>query len=232
VFEAIKHFVTELDPNIIVEKASVDEAFIDLTQHINQLMERSEPVPDLSVLTDTYLELNETNDLKQWLTDLKENEILFGDEIRLALGSVVVQQIRKEILDKTQFKCSAGISHNKMLSKLCCAIHKPNAQTILPQSGVEQLFRKTDIKKVRSLGGKLGNQIKTAFKINTMFELKSLEFKDLTKIFDPKTAKWLRGVAEGLDDDPVSNRQISKSLGCGKNFPGIQRFLHFIYYFH
>ena len=227
VFEAIKHLVSTLDPNITVEKASIDEAFIDLTQHINQCVDRLDPVPEVDAFADTKIELDSENDLNKWLTDLRDNEMLCANDIRLALGAVVVQQIRKEILEKTQFKCSAGISHNKMLAKLVCAVNKPNAQTILPQRGIEQLFRRTDIRKVRSLGGKLGAQVKQVFKINTMYELHCLEYKELAKIFDPKTAKWLKEVADGLDDDLVTNRQVTKSLGCGKNFPGIQPIIYY-----
>ena len=221
VFEAIKQLVTNLDTNIIVEKASIDEAFLDLTQYIDQYVDRSEPLPQLDALLDTKIQVNDDNQLTEWFDRISADRILFDSDIRLLFGALVVQQIRKEILDKTQFKCSAGISHNKMLAKLACALNKPNAQTILPKSGVDHLFSTTDINKVRCLGGKLGSSVKKLFKINNMYELKCLEFKELAKHFDVKTAKWLKDVANGLDDEPVTNRQLSKSLGCGKNFPGI-----------
>jgi DNA polymerase eta len=150
-----------------------------------------------------------------------DNGFLRSDDIRLALAALVVQRIRAHIADKTQFRCSAGISHNKMLAKLACGLNKPNAQTLLPRAGVGQLFPRIDISKVRSLGGKLGQNLKQAFGANTMYDLKCLEYQQLAAQYDQKTAKWLTDVANGYDDEPVSNRQLSKSIGCGKNFPGL-----------
>jgi len=226
VFNAMIEFVNTINPNMIIEKASVDEAFIDLTHEIdNRVLE----VPSIHQLSDTRISINSQNDLNQWLTDLKEDQLALNtNDIRLAIGAVIVKQIRDQILEKTQFKCSAGISHNKTLAKLACGLNKPNAQTILPKDGIEQLFKCMDINKVRSLGGKLGVQVKKLFAVDTMYQLKCIEFNQLCKHFERKTAKWLNDLANGIDDEPVSNRQVSKSLGCGKNFPGLHLYLFYI----
>ncbi|CAG2101766.1 unnamed protein product [Medioppia subpectinata] len=240
VFAAMTQLVATLSPDIVVEKASVDEAFIDLTKYVDQLVARLDPIPAGADLKDTKLEMNADNncgedddeedvnagtvdekyDLTKWLDLLRDNVFAFANEIRLAFGALIVQQIRAEIATKTEFKCSAGISHNKTLAKLACGINKPNAQTILPRAGVDQFFKRMDISKVRSLGGKLGQSVKQAFGVNTMYELKCLDFIQLCRQYDQKTAKWLKEMGDGLDDEPVSDRQLSKSIGCGKNFPG------------
>ncbi len=218
VFNTIIEFINSLNSNIILEKASVDEAFIDLT---NEIDSRVLEVPPIHDLIDTKIEINNTNDLNQWLNNLNEDQLsLNANDIRLAMGALIVKQIRDKILEKTQFKCSAGISHNKMLAKIACGLNKPNAQTILPKAGVEQLFKRIDINKVRNLGGKLGVQVTKTFAINTMHQLKCIDLNQLSKHFERKTAKWLNDMSNGIDDEPVSNRQVSKSLGCGKNFPG------------
>jgi nucleotidyltransferase/DNA polymerase involved in DNA repair len=36
------------------------------------------------------------------------------DDRRLCIGAAIVEELRAEILAKTQFRCSAGIAHNKV----------------------------------------------------------------------------------------------------------------------
>jgi DNA polymerase eta len=52
----------------------------------------------------------------------------------LLAGTYFLEQLRKEIFDRTNYHCSAGIAHNKMLAKLIASRHKPKAQTVLSQS--------------------------------------------------------------------------------------------------
>lgn len=43
----------------------------------------------------------------------------------------VAKAIRQEVEEKTQLTCSIGIAPNKMLSKICSDINKPNGQFFL-----------------------------------------------------------------------------------------------------
>lgn len=107
-----------------------------------------------------------------------------------------------------------------MLAKLACGVNKPNAQTILPMDGVATFFQRVDITDVRMLGGKMGRRVKQVLAVNTMDELNRIDQSLLTSNFDERTAKWLHDMSSGLDDEPVVDRRISKSIGCGKNFRG------------
>ena len=51
---------------------------------------------------------------------------------------------------------AAGISANKMLSKIASAMHKPNRQTIVPPQKVEAMMSDLPINRVVGFGGKLG----------------------------------------------------------------------------
>lgn len=85
------------------------------------------------------------------------------------------------------YKCSAGIAHNKILAKLVCGLHKPNKQTILPQSGIADLYKDLPIRKIQSLGGKLGETIARELQISYMGDLINFSEKQLIKKFDEKT---------------------------------------------
>ncbi|OTF69517.1 DNA polymerase eta-like protein, partial [Euroglyphus maynei] len=136
VFQAIADFIEEQEKTmgisnlVILERASVDEAFLDLTQMIDA---KPLMLPELEDLTffNTKLELNDQS-LDDWFSRFEHGIDGRQDDIRLVMAALFVGQIRQKILERTEFKCSAGISHNKMLSKLACGLNKPNAQTILP----------------------------------------------------------------------------------------------------
>lgn len=76
---------------------------------------------------------------------------------------------------------------SQILAKLACGLHKPNQQTILPPSSVSNLFKTIPIKKVKNLGGKLGNRVKKEFKCEFMSELAVIPLTDLKTKFDDKT---------------------------------------------
>lgn len=118
-----------------------------------------------------------------------------------------------------------------MLAKLACSTNKPNAQTILPIEGVGKFFERIKITDVRNLGGKLGHQIKNQLGITTMKELRDLDEGVLMTIVDAKTAKWLHRLACGIEIDPVVNRILAKSIGCGRNFNG-NKFCNLFYSKH
>lgn len=51
----------------------------------------------------------------KWLSDVSDDESNDDHQLqRLALGAVIVEEMRAAIFKKTGFKCSAGIAHNKV----------------------------------------------------------------------------------------------------------------------
>ncbi|XP_076046496.1 DNA polymerase eta-like [Oratosquilla oratoria] len=142
------------------------------------------------------------------------------DDFRLAVAAATFEEVRAEIFARTGFKCSAGIAHNKMLGKLSCGIHKPNQQTVMPQSQVPQLWKGLHVSKIRNLGGKLGDSLVEHMGCTTMADLAKLTFRELQGMYDDKTSRWLYNLGKGIDHDTVVSRQLPKSIGCGKNFQG------------
>ncbi|XP_038046639.1 DNA polymerase eta-like [Patiria miniata] len=236
-----------------VERASIDEAYVDLTEAVHSRMaEMGGESVSVDMLPNTHVagwdgqqgagletsegedegngEENEGNgpsaapltaeDARrtgtfQWLDQVTDLE-----NKRLAVASVIVEEMRAAVLEQTKFHCSAGISHNKVLAKLACGLHKPKQQTAVPKQSVELLFKTLPIKKIRNLGGKLGRSLTDDLGIEFMGDLCRYTEKQLQAKVGDKTGAWLYGLCRGIDDEPIKARLLPKSVGCGKNFRG------------
>ncbi|XP_018058181.1 PREDICTED: DNA polymerase eta [Atta colombica] len=217
----------------VIERASVDEAYLDITDIVDKRIGASKVSPKqlISFLANTYVvgysEINKNDEeerckgLHTWILDsFKE---LHDDQAqRLAVAGIIVEEIRDSIYRETGFKCSAGISQNKILAKLACGLHKPNRQTILPEAAVSSLYSTLPVKKVRNFGGKFGDVVVESLGCKVMGDLLQYSLEQLKKHFDEKTGFWLYNIARGIDDEPVTNRLLAKSIGACKKFPGKQ----------
>jgi len=206
------------------ERASVDEAYLDLTENVKMRMSTMDidEIAEVSAAS-TFLEgfmINDGDDKRvdttAWRASLEDDENIR----RLAVGAIMVSEMREAVLKETQFTCSAGVAHNKMLAKLCGGRHKPNKQTLLPQCEVPELFETVSIQKVRNMGGKLGHEVCSNLKAEKMSDLAKYSMSELQGRFGDKTGEWLFQISHGVDHEPVRPRQLAKSTGCGKNFPG------------
>lgn len=217
-----------------VEKASIDEAYIDLTETVQKRVKASEFTVTPEQLGSTCVvgwgakdcdtkaekEYARKQGVEDWLDRISSEDMPDMQEQQLAVAAVIMEEIRAAVYKQTTFRCSAGIAHNKMLAKLACGIHKPNRQTVLPRSSVPGLYADLPLKKVRNLGGKLGDSLMEELGCNTMADLSNLSLRELQKQFGEKVGAWLFDLGRGVDNEPVTPRQLVKSIGCSKNFRG------------
>lgn len=230
----------------VIERASIDEAYMDLTAAVQQ---RLKTMTDLHVepglLKTTHVqgfpqapsdqegapedadmdkETQRSRGLQQWFASLTfppaETPGRACAELQLALGAAIVEEMRAAVEQHTGFRCSAGISHNKVLSKLACGLNKPNRQTVLPLDSVPGLFSGLPVSKIRNLGGKLGTSICETLQVENMGDLTRFSLAQLGQSFGDKTGPWLYDLCRGIEFEAVKPRQLPKSIGCSKNFPG------------
>ncbi|KAL0442297.1 UNVERIFIED_CONTAM: DNA polymerase eta [Sesamum latifolium] len=140
----------------------------------------------------------------------------------LACGAIIVAELRHEVLKETEFTCSAGIAHNKMLAKLASGMNKPAQQTVVPLSSVEKLLEYLPIKKMKQLGGKLGTSLQFDLGVNTVGDLLQFSEEKLQERYGINTGTWLWNIARGICGEVVEGRLLPKSHGSGKTFPGPQ----------
>lgn len=218
-----------------VEKASIDEVFLDLSAQVHGiLLERfpelkgpppyddpSEPLPRppttaLDWKADALVDLDsgqEEEDDPDW------------DDIVMLIASEIVRDVRKRIWEELQYTCSAGLSRNKMMAKLGSAHKKPNAQTVIRNRAVGQFMSGFKFTKIRNLGGKLGDEVVAAFNTDLVSDLLKVPIEQLKKQMGDETGSWLHSIIRGEDNSEVNPRTQIKSMLSAKSFrPSINSF--------
>ncbi|KAH9905296.1 sister chromatid cohesion protein Eso1 [Xylariomycetidae sp. FL2044] len=211
-----------------VEKASIDEVFLDLSVQIHSvLLERFPelthpppyddpaeklPLPPIAALdwqADALVDLDDVEaeaDDPDW------------DDVAILIGSEIVRDIRAEVRSKLGYTCSAGIASNKMLSKLGSGHKKPNQQTVIRNRAVQHFLADMKFTKIRNLGGKLGDQVVSAFKTETIAELLLVPVEQMKLKLGDDTGVWLYDTIRGIDSSEVNARTQIKSMLSAKSF--------------
>ncbi|CAK9182695.1 unnamed protein product, partial [Ilex paraguariensis] len=156
------------------------------------------------------------DNVREWLCRSEADQ---RDKL-LACGTLIVAELRLLVLKETEFTCSAGIAHNKMLAKLASGMNKPAQQTVVPFSSVKGLLEPLPIKKMKQLGGKLGNSLQLDLGVNTVGDLLQFSEEKLQEHYGINTGTWLWNIGRGISGEEVEGRLLPKSHGAGKTFPG------------
>ena len=211
-----------------VEKASVDEVFLDLSAQIHSiLIERypeisgpppyDDPTEHLPRPPTTALDWN-----TDALVDLDESETEDDDpdwdDIAILIGSEIVRSVRAAIRERLKYTCSAGIARNKMIAKLGSGHKKPNQQTIVRNRAVQHFLGGFKFTKIRNLGGKLGEEVVAKFATDQVNELLSVPLEQLKSKLGDDTGSWVYHIIRGEDLSEVNARTQIKSMLSAKSF--------------
>lgn len=213
-----------------LEKASVDEVFIDLSPLVFGVLLQRYPelrhAPDSTDDRVAMLPRPPTTAL-EWnpedcLVDLDENEAEVDDpdwdDIIMLIGSEVVRSVRNAIWERLSYTCSAGIARNKMMAKLGSSTNKPNKQTVVRNRAIQNFLGGFKFTKIRMLGGKLGDQVASFFGTEQVNGLLQVSMEQFRAKLDNDTATWLYDIIRGEDRSEVNPRTQIKSMASAKSF--------------
>ncbi|KAI1501608.1 impB/mucB/samB family protein [Biscogniauxia marginata] len=218
-----------LPPNMQkVEKASVDEVFLDLSAHVHSILlqrfpdladpppyddpTENLPAPPVTALdwkADALVDLDDADaeaDDPDW------------DDVAILIGSEIVRDIRAEIRRTLRYTCSAGIASNKMLSKLGSGHKKPNQQTVIRNRAVHHFLSDMKFTKIRNLGGKLGDQVVSTFHTESVKDLLLVPIEQMKLKLGDESGFWLYNIIRGIDSSEVNSRTQIKSMLSAKSF--------------
>ncbi|CAO1416185.1 unnamed protein product [Diamesa hyperborea] len=218
----------------LLERASVDEAYLDITESVlkrcTEMNEGKYTFKPEQFVNNHAVGFDNFGNFIQNVTESvgvdndrisEEDKAAYGmSKLKLLIGASIVTEIRQAVRDKTGYTCSAGIAHNKILAKFTAGLNKPNKQTILPIDSISGLFQDLPISKVKSLGGKLGEEICTSLNIKTMNDLLVFSEIELKQRFEERVGSWLYLMARGIDLEQVTPKFNAKSISCSKRFAG------------
>ncbi|KAL6718812.1 N-acetyltransferase eso1 [Lecanora helva] len=211
-----------------VEKASVDEVFLDLSAQIHAiLLERypelegpppyDDPTECLPRPPTTALEWN-TDALVDLDASETEDDDPDWDDVVMLLGSEIVRSVRASIWERLKYTCSAGIARNKMIAKLGSGHKKPNQQTIVRNRAVQHFLGGFKFTKIRNLGGKLGDEAVSTFGTDEVKELLAVSIEQLKSKLGDDTGSWVYHIIRGDDSSEVNARTQIKSMLSAKSF--------------
>lgn len=210
-----------------VEKASIDEVFLDLSAQVHAiLLERFPELGNPPPYDDPTENLpGPSVAALDWqadaLVDLNEEEESVDpdwDDVAILIGSEIVRDVRRQILEELQYTCSAGIAKNKLLSKLGSAHKKPNQQTVIRNRAVNYFLSGFKFTKIRNLGGKLGENVVSTFNTDAVGELLGISLDLMKAKLGHDTGTWVYNTIRGIDTSEVNCRTQIKSMLSAKSF--------------
>ncbi|MBA4142680.1 MAG: DNA polymerase IV [Nitrosospira sp.] len=150
------------------------------------------------------------------------------DEIYIDLSGLpedtaaVARRIKQAVWERTGLSCSIGVTPNKLLSKICSDLEKPDGLTILSIADIPARIWPLPVSKINGIGPKANHKL-GALGITTIAELSRADIGFLQMHFGRSYGCWLHEVSHGIDNRPVITDAAPKSISRETTF---ERDLH------
>lgn len=131
-------------------------------------------------------------------------------------ATLIAEEIRLKIKEKTGLTASAGISINKFLAKIASDWNKPNGQKTIAPHEILSFLEGLDVKKFHGIGEKTKLKM-YQLGIYTGKELKAQSLDFLIAHFG-KSGAYYYQVVRGIHNSPVKPHRIPKSVGAERTF--------------
>eukprot|EP00743_Colponemidia_sp_Colp-15_P011344 GILK01012642.1.p1 GENE.GILK01012642.1~~GILK01012642.1.p1 ORF type:complete len:564 (-),score=89.55 GILK01012642.1:49-1740(-) len=192
----------------VVQKASADEMFIDLTTEVRNRIDSGEHTwnwqghvkgKDVGVTA------------SQILTDAQRQEL------ELMVGSQIASEIRGTLLERLGYTSCAGIARNKLLAKLASNMHKPNNQTVFLPSAADSMLPAMAARQIPGVGWRLHQTLRD-IGVKTVDELQRLSLRVLRQYFAPRIVRLLLCASRGVDPSPVEQTAAPRTISVEDSF--------------
>ena len=131
-------------------------------------------------------------------------------------ATLIAEQIRDQIYQKTGLTASAGISINKFVAKIASDWNKPNGQKTIPPEDVLEFLADLEIKKFYGVGKKTKQRM-YQLGIFTGADLKEKTQEFLTEHFGKLGLHFFQ-VVRGIHNSEVKPHRKPKSIGAERTF--------------
>lgn len=140
------------------------------------------------------------------------------------LGGVrqVARRLKEAVRAATGLSCSIGVTPNKLLSKLCSDLDKPDGLTLLEPPDIPRRLWPLPARRINGIGPKASARLQ-ALGVETIGQLAAADIGWLVAHFGDHYGQWLHEAAHGRDDRPVVTYREPKSMSRETTF---ERDLH------
>lgn len=134
----------------------------------------------------------------------------------LPSATLIAQEIKKSIFERTSLTASAGISYNKFLAKLASDMDKPDGIYIIPPEDAQAFIEQLPIGQFHGIG-KVTAEKMISLGIKTGTDLKRWKHENLRSRFG-KVGTFYYNIVRGIDNRPVVPNRPRKSIGAENTF--------------
>lgn len=153
-----------------------------------------------------YTDLVEPLSLDEAYLDVTENKK------HQKSATLLAEEIRAKIFEKTGLTASAGIGVNKFVAKIASDYNKPNGQFTVVPKDVIPFLDQLEIRKFYGIGAKTTQKM-YQLGIFTGADLRSKSIEFLETHFK-NSGMYYYHIARGVHDSPVKSSRLRKSIGA------------------
>jgi len=125
-------------------------------------------------------------------------------------GTLIAREIKEKIYKRTELTASAGISFNKLFSKIASEFNKPNGLLTITPEMAPDFMKPLEVNLINGVGKKTYEKM-LGLGIKTFFDLQKLSVFELEHHFG-SYGRTLHHYAYGIDHREVHNSRERKSL--------------------
>lgn len=197
----------EACPDLIIMPVRFD-VYREESRRVREIFKRFSEVIEPLSLDEAYLDISHLN----------------------SSGRAVAWEIRNMIREETGLTASAGISSNKLLSKIASDWRKPDGQFEVGEDEVADFMRELPVKRLSGVGKVMEEKL-AVLGVKTCGDLQGVEKLVLAERF----GKWgleLYELCRGLDERPVRTSRIRKTLSTertlGENAESVEELWEYL----
>ena len=169
-----------------------------ISQQVFELFRQVTPLVEPLSLDEAYL-------------DVTENA--WGER----LATPVARRLKQQITEQTRLTASAGVAPNKFLAKIASGWQKPDGLTVVPHQRVESFLHELPVSALWGVGPVTAGKLRS-HGIEKLVDIRTIEDDTLRGVVG-RQADWLKRLAYGRDDRPVTPNRVAKSSGSERTYP-------------
>src|SRR5436309_1066538 len=132
------------------------------------------------------------------------------------LATTVAKRVKARIKEDTRLTASAGVAPNKFLAKVASGWKKPDGLTVISPERVEPFLQQLPVDALWGVGPVTAKKLR-ARGIERLVDVRTTDERLLREAVG-SMADWLRQLANGIDDRPVTPHREAKSSGSENTY--------------